>query len=800
MSLRRLVLAIGALFCVGSALLGVEFSGATWTDTSQTPVAVSAAYDWTPPTVTVSDPGPSVMGSSVTITATASDSRSTVASVAIEFTLTGSSWTPLTACSSSGTSTVTYSCTWDTTTGVPDGSYQLRATAVDAAGNSGTSPLVSTAVTNNVSVVLTRLPAYVRGTVPVRGDLYNAVTPGTQLTLEYRPSGGAWRQLNGSCSSTSTPVQCSWNTNSQAVPDGTYDVRVTASTGQSDTQTGIVVDNTAPGIPTVTVPSGVLSGTISLSATVPPDSPAGIASTTLQYRLSPSGSWVDCGTSATSPVTCSLDTTILSNQAYDFRAVATDRAGNTSVSDPVTKTVDNRAATISFTQPANGASVDGTVTVSGAAQSPRGMTAIKVEYLAPSSSNYSSLCTPTPAATFSCSWNTASLPSGSYQLRATLSQTSGGDVTSTITVNVAHSNGTVVITSPVGGVTVGGTVTVAGTTSANGPVNQVRLKVTPLSPVGTATTLPCTLTSGGFTCAWNTQGLGYGSYQLVAEMTHSTNIVVTSSPVTVTVYNASITLGTVPANLRGTSANLTATASSNAGVTRVRFEGITPSGTIVPLCAATTPTSGATTYSCSWNISAITYGVYSVRAVMEQGPGFSDMPSAAATTTVDNRTLGGYDVWTVNGGIANLPDGGDQIFFRYTGMVKLSTIDARLTYGGSVPMSVSLTGDPGSHPDTMAFSNPNLGALTLTQRYLQNNKSVTYGASTMTAILAQDAQGNDVTIIKVTLSQISTTDFTAPTSVANTLTWTPSASVTAPFGNPCLATATPELGTADPDF
>ena len=50
MFLRRLVLAIGALFCMGSALLGVEFSGATWTDTSQTTVAVSAAYDWTPPT------------------------------------------------------------------------------------------------------------------------------------------------------------------------------------------------------------------------------------------------------------------------------------------------------------------------------------------------------------------------------------------------------------------------------------------------------------------------------------------------------------------------------------------------------------------------------------------------------------------------------------------------------------------------------------------------------------------------------------------------------------------------------
>ena len=90
MFLRRLVLAIGALFCMGSALLGVEFSGATWTDTSQTPVAVSAAYDWTPPTVTVADPGSASRPAPSRSGPRPTDSRSSVAPVTIEYAPAGS--------------------------------------------------------------------------------------------------------------------------------------------------------------------------------------------------------------------------------------------------------------------------------------------------------------------------------------------------------------------------------------------------------------------------------------------------------------------------------------------------------------------------------------------------------------------------------------------------------------------------------------------------------------------------------------------------------------------------------------
>ena len=98
MFLRRLVLAIGALFCMGSALLGVEFSGATWTDTSQTTARGLSRLRLDPADGDGRRPGVSVQGSAVTITATADGQPVPISVVTIEFAPTASSWQPLTGC------------------------------------------------------------------------------------------------------------------------------------------------------------------------------------------------------------------------------------------------------------------------------------------------------------------------------------------------------------------------------------------------------------------------------------------------------------------------------------------------------------------------------------------------------------------------------------------------------------------------------------------------------------------------------------------------------------------------------
>jgi chitinase len=792
MNRRWIVLVLGALACAAAALLGVQPSGATWTDTSSTTAQVSAAVDWTPPSVRVSDPGASVTGNAVAITATASDTLSPIASTTIEYAPAGSStWTALTACSSAGSSPVTRSCTWDTTAGVPDGSYDLRAVAVDSVGNSSTSALVRTVVANDVRVTLTRLPAYVRGIVAVRGDLASGVVPGTQLFLQYLPSGGAWTQLTATCSSMTATVRCDWST--AALPDGVYAVRVLASTGQTDTQTGIAVDNTGPAVPTLTAPTGVLGGSVTLAASVAQDSPAGIASLTVQYRLTGAAAWIDCGTSSALSYSCPLVTTGLANGSYELWAVATDRAGNVTASSPITRTIDNTPATVAFGAPSNGATVDGTVTVSGTAQSPRGITGLRIEY--GQAGSYQTLCTPGPAASFSCSWNTVSLPAGRYDLRAVLSQTSGGDVTTSITANVAHPPGTVAITSPAAGaVLTQGTATISGTAAAGTGVSQVQVRVAPVNPAGTTTTLTCTPSSGAFTCpAWDLQSVAYGTYALTAQMTQGNNVVVASTPVNVTVdrTNAAVSLDPVPGTIRGT-AVLTATASSRAGVSAVRFEATSAGGTTTTLCNVTAPSGGK--YSCTWNTAAITYGAYTVRAVLVQGSGAPQLASAAQSTTVDNRVLAGSDVRTVNGGVAGLLDRGDQIVFQYTGVVKADTIQAGLTYGASSAVGITLTGTPGSAADTLTIDAPGLGTFSAGARFIKNNTSTTYAGSTIRLSLGQDAQGNAVTIVTVTLGQPgSTADLQAVNSPV-ALSWTPAATATDLFGNACATTLVSRSG------
>ena len=65
----RFVAGLGALVLTGNALFGVGWSGATWSTGTTTALAVVAADDWTPPSVTVSPLASTVQGT-VAVTAT----------------------------------------------------------------------------------------------------------------------------------------------------------------------------------------------------------------------------------------------------------------------------------------------------------------------------------------------------------------------------------------------------------------------------------------------------------------------------------------------------------------------------------------------------------------------------------------------------------------------------------------------------------------------------------------------------------------------------------------------------------
>ena len=102
-------------------------------------VIANRRIDNTAPTVSVADPG-AFVHATITLTATAVDGGSGLASVVVQIAPTGSgTWTNVCGAAS---------CPLNTTT-LADGGYDLRAIATDAAGNTATSATVSNRVVDN---------------------------------------------------------------------------------------------------------------------------------------------------------------------------------------------------------------------------------------------------------------------------------------------------------------------------------------------------------------------------------------------------------------------------------------------------------------------------------------------------------------------------------------------------------------------------------------------------------------------------------------------------------------------------
>ena len=355
----RAGLALLALLAAVVGLLATTtgFSSAAFVRTSTSTATVSAAADWTPPEVSVASPGATVRGS-VTLSATASDAQSAITSVALQTLAAGaSSWT--TVCTDT---TAPYSCAWDTTA-VADGSYEVRARVTNAAGYTATSASVTTAVANDVTLVLTDPGAVVRGGVPLTVTRYDGSLSNYYVTVQRRAadSSGAWETVCGGWGS-GTTFGCTWA--SAAVASGTYDLRVTArylnlfAAITSPVVQDVVVDNTAPTV-AVTDPGSPLRGQVAIGATAA-DAHSGVTGVTLQRSATGTSAWTDLCTDTTAPYSCVLDTTALADGSYGFRAVATDAAGNTTTSATVAnRRVENTPLLALDVQTANGSGTAG---------------------------------------------------------------------------------------------------------------------------------------------------------------------------------------------------------------------------------------------------------------------------------------------------------------------------------------------------------------------------------------------------------------------------------------------------------
>ncbi len=421
--------ALGVLLVLGALMLALpRMSGATFTSSTKAGVSsAAAAYDWTPPTVSVQALAATTSGV-VTVTATASDSRSALSYVRLEVAAASGSWTTL--CTPA---VAPYACTWDTTA-LTVGTYQVRAIAADIAGNTATSDVVSTVVTNLPSVTLTDPGSPLRGSVPLTASLSN---PGSLTVTAFRiessvADAGSWTTITG-CTSSTSSIACTWTP-----ATGDYDLRAVAVVGGTKytylvQDTG--VDNAAPSVSVSSLPN-TLSGVVNVVATAS-DAETGVGSVEMQYAPTGTTSWVSICTTSTSPYTCRFDTTKVSDAGYDFRAIAIDSAGNSTTSSVQKRiTVNNSIASVSVENP--GAYLSGTLTATANANSSNGVASVALQYAAHSGGTWTTICTDTTSP-YSCGWVTSLLTDGAYDLRAVMTDNKG-IVTTSATIQVTLDN------------------------------------------------------------------------------------------------------------------------------------------------------------------------------------------------------------------------------------------------------------------------------------------------------------------------------------------------------------------------
>jgi YD repeat-containing protein len=188
---------------------------------------------------------------------------------------------------------------------------------------------------------------------------------------------------------------------------------------------------------------------------------------------------------------------------------------------------------VTMSSPASGSTVSGTVPVSASVSIIGFLTVQSVQFRL-DGANLGAADTSAP---YSVSWNTTGAANGSHTLTAVARDLLGIQYTSNA-VAVTVSNGaqpdttapTVSITSPAGGQTVQGTVTVSASASDNVGVAGVQFRLD-------GADLGAEDSAAPYSASWNTTGAGNGSHTLTAVARDAAGNRTSSAPVTVTVSN-----------------------------------------------------------------------------------------------------------------------------------------------------------------------------------------------------------------------------------------------------------------------
>jgi hypothetical protein len=290
---------------------------------------------------------------------------------------------------------------------------------------------------------------------------------------------------------------------------------------------------------------------------------------------------------------------------------------------------DTAPPAVAITRPASGATVAGSVAVTGTASDNAGLATVAVAV------DGGAWQTVAGTSSWSWTWNTTSLANGSHTIAARATDTSGNVATASAAVTVSNTAAdttapSVAVTSPASGSTVSGTASLTGTAADNAGLSAVAVAV----DGG-----PWQAASGtsAWTWAWNTASLANGPHTVSARATDTAGNVATST-VTLSVANATpdttapvVTVGS-PASGATVSGSTTVSgsASDNAGLTRVE---VAVDG------GAWQQATGTSAWSWPWNTAGLANGAHTLTARATDTSG--NVATTSRTVTVANTTGAG---------------------------------------------------------------------------------------------------------------------------------------------------------------
>lgn len=239
-------------------------------------------------------------------------------------------------------------------------------------------------------------------------------------------------------SDASSPFSFLWDT--VATSNGPHALTAVAvdaaGNSGSSAATTVTVANTPPDTtaPTVSIGSPAAGATVSGTATVTANAADDVGVTKVDFYVD----GVLRATDTAAPYSMAWDTTALADGTHALQARATDAAGNSALSATVSVTVSNvppdtTAPVVSFTAPAAGATVSGTVAVSVAATDNVGVTGVELRV-------DGVLLGTDPSAPYGFSWNAAAAGNGAHTLTATATDAAGNRGSASVTVTVANPN------------------------------------------------------------------------------------------------------------------------------------------------------------------------------------------------------------------------------------------------------------------------------------------------------------------------------------------------------------------------